>query len=171
MAGMDPVIRGERPSDVAAIHAVTAAAFRDAPHADHTEQFIVDALRQAGALALSLVAERAGEVVGHVAVSAVRISDGAVGWFGLGPISVRPDLQGQGIGSLLMQEALRRLRAKGAAGCVVLGDPAYYGRFGFRPEPGLFLRGVPPAYFQALAFGAAVPRGEVAYHEAFNVRG
>jgi hypothetical protein len=68
------------------------------------------------------------------------ISDGATGWFGLGPISVLPELQGTGIGTLLMQDALRLLRARGAAGCVVLGDPAYYSRFGFAPEASLVCR-------------------------------
>jgi putative acetyltransferase len=91
-----------------------------------------------------------------------------VGWYGLGPISVRPELQGRGIGSLLMQAALRIMRERGAAGCVLLGDPAYYSRFGFKPESGLVLPDVPPEYFQAIAFGASLPCGIVAYHEAFN---
>lgn len=102
-----PVIREESPADTAAIHALTAAAFLNAPHTAHTEQFIVDALRKAGALALSLVAEEGGEVVGHVALSPVSISDGSTGWYGLGPISVEPALQRRGIGSLLMRAALR----------------------------------------------------------------
>ncbi len=168
---MNPVIRKEAPSDVASIHAVTVAAFLNAPHTGHTEQFIVDALRKAGALAISLVAEEAGEVVGHVAVSPVSISDGSAGWYGLGPISVRPELQGKGIGSLLMQAALRLLQERGAAGCVLLGDPAYYSRFGFNPEPGLVLPDVPPEYFQALSFDAPLPHGVVTYHEAFSAQG
>lgn len=168
---MNPLVRSETPSDVAAIHAVTVAAFLHAPHTDHTEQFIVDALRKAGALTISLVAEDGGVVVGHVAVSPVSISDGSAGWFGLGPISVSPELQGRGIGSLLMQGALRLLRERGAAGCVLLGDSAYYSRFGFRPEPGLVLPDVPPEYFQTLPFGQSLPRGVVTYHAAFSVRG
>lgn len=168
---MSPVIRQESPSDVAAIHAVTMAAFLDAPHTDHTEQFIVDALRKAGALTISLVAEEAGEVTGHVAISPVSVSDGSAGWYGLGPISVRPELQGLGIGSLLMQAALRLLRERGAAGCVLLGDPAYYSRFGFKPEAGLVLPDVPRGYFQALPFGESLPHGVVTYHEAFSARG
>ncbi len=163
-------IRPEVPADVAAIHAVTVAAFLDAPHTGHTEQFIVDALRRAGALSVSLVAEVQGVVVGHVAVSPVTISDGSTGWFGLGPISVNPDIQRQGIGSLLMREALRRLRQQGAAGCVLLGDPAFYARFGFKPEAGLVLNGAPPEYFQALSFDRSLPQGTVTYHAAFNAR-
>lgn len=169
MHPMHPRIRPESPSDVAAIHALTAAAFMDAPHADHTEPFIVDALRKAGALTISLVAEVAGAAIaGHVAVSPVSISDGSAGWYGLGPISVRPDLQRRGIGTLLMRAALSRLRESGAAGCVVLGDPAYYARFGFRPVPGLVLPDVPPEYFQAIAFGPSFPGGVVRYHDAFS---
>ncbi len=168
---MNPVIRQETPSDVAAIHAVTMAAFRDAPHTAHTEQFIVDALRKAGALAISLVAEQAGQVVGHVAVSPVSISDGSAGWHGLGPISVSPNLQGRGIGSLLMEAALRLLRERRAAGCVLVGDPVYYSRFGFKPESSLELPDVPPEYFQALPFGKSLPNGVVKFHEAFGARG
>jgi putative acetyltransferase len=165
---MIAVIRPESPSDVTAIQAVTVAAFLDAPHTDHTEQFIVDALRKAGVLSVSLVAELAGTVVAHVAVSPAAISDGSTGWYGLGPISVIPEQQGQGIGSLLMKSALRLLREKGAAGCVLLGDPAYYSRFGFKAEPKLVLPYVPPEYFQALSFGAALPTGVVTYHVAFS---
>lgn len=168
---MSPVIRQESPSDAAAIHAVTAAAFLNAPHTAHTEPFIVDALREAGALSISLVAEQDGEVVGHVALSPVLISDGSAGWYGLGPISVKPELQRSGIGILLMQAALRLLREQGAAGCVLVGDPAYYSRFGFKPEPSLVLPDVPREYFQALPFGASLPRGVVRFHEAFSARG
>lgn len=170
---MNVEIRIEAAFDAAAVGAVTTAAFLNAPHTDHTEQFIVNALRKAGKLTVSLVAEADGEVIGHVAVSPVTISDGTPGWQGLGPISVAPARQGQGVGSRLMREALRVLREKGAAGCVVLGEPGYYGRFGFRAEPGLVLPGVPPEYFQALSFNgaAAIPHGSVAYDEAFNAHG
>jgi len=168
---MSVVIRNETGADVAAIHAVTAAAFLDAPHTDHTEQYIVAALRESGALSISLVAELHGEVVGHVAVSPVTISDEATDWYGLGPISVRPQNQGSGIGAALMEGALGRLRELGAGGCVLLGDPALYSRFGFRPQPQLVLADVPPEYFQALPFGSSMPEGVVKYHEAFGATG
>lgn len=168
---MEFVIRQESPSDIEVIHTLTAAAFLNAPHTGHTEQFIVDALRKAGVLSISLVAEQAGTVVGHVAVSPVSISDGSANWYGLGPISVSPELQRQGIGSLLMRAALRLLQERSAAGCVLLGDPAYYSRFGFKPESSLVYPGVPSKYFQAITFGAPFPHGVVAYHEAFNARG
>lgn len=162
-------IRDENTLDVEAITALTEAAFRDAPHSSHTEQHIVNALRRAGQLTLSLVAEQGGIVVGHVAVSPVTVSDGAPGWYGLGPISVRPDLQGQNIGASLMHAAMDGLRAHGAAGCVLVGEPAYYTRFGFRPVPGLVCPGIPPEYFMALSFGRELLQGTVRYHAAFDV--
>jgi putative acetyltransferase len=161
-------IRNETAADVAAIKAVTVSAFLHAPHTSHTEQFIVDALRKAGQLTVSLVANADGAVVGHVAISPVSISDGATGWFGLGPISVVPEHQRRGVGSRLMREALRVLREQGAAGCVLLGEPEYYGRFGFQADPNLILPEVPAEYFQAISFGASHPQGIVSYHSAFS---
>lgn len=161
-------LRAESPSDHAAIHALTEAAFREAPHSSHTEQFIVDALRSRGELRVSLVAENDGVVIGHVALSPVTISDGSPAWFGLGPISVQPAWQGQGVGTALMQAALDALRQQGARGCVLLGEPGYYGRFGFRAEPGLLLPGVPAEYFQALCLHPPMAQGEVQYSPAFE---
>jgi putative acetyltransferase len=165
---MTQLIRTETHADQAAIHALTKAAFLHAPHTNHTEPFIVDALRAAGALTVSLVAEDNGEIVGHVAISPVVLSDGSSGWFGLGPISVAPARQRQGIGAALMRYALDALRAQGAAGCVLLGDPAYYTRFGFAAHPALVLPGVPPEYFQAIALRGEVPAASVQYHAAFG---
>jgi len=161
-------IRSETSADLSAIEAVTVSAFLNAPHTSHTEQHIVNVLRKAGKLAISLVAEADGSVVGHIAISPVSISDGATGWFGLGPISVAPENQRRGVGSRLMREALHMLRDRGASGCVVLGEPEYYGRFGFKADPNLVLRGVPPEYFQALSFYSSRPKGVVTYDEAFE---
>jgi len=163
-------VRPERPGDEQAIEAVTAAAFLDAPHTSHTEQFIVRELRRADALAVSLVAELNGDVVGHVAISPVTVDGRTCGWFGLGPVAVVPTQQGRGIGSRLVREALRQLQANGAQGCVLVGEPAYYGRFGFRAEPALTLPGVPPEYFQALCLADDRARGVVAFHAAFGVK-
>ncbi len=77
-------IRKEAPSDVEAIEAVIVTAFLNAAHTDHTEQFIVNALRNSGQLSVSLVADDNGAVIGHVAVSPVTVSNGAAGWYGLG---------------------------------------------------------------------------------------
>ncbi|BDB27179.1 N-acetyltransferase [Cupriavidus sp. P-10] len=160
--------RNERPADADAITQLTEAAFRSEPYSSHTEQFIVNALRRAGQLTISLVAVDGDAIVGHVAVSPVMVSSGATRWYGLGPISVWPERQRQGIGTSLMEAALDELRRLGGAGCVVLGDPAYYGRFGFQVHAGLVLPGVPPEYFQAISFGGPVPVGEVRYHQAFD---
>ena len=161
------ILRPERDGDIDAIRALTQTAFRTAPHADGTEHLIIDGLRAAGALTLSLVAEADGAVVGHVAFSPVTISDGSKGWYGLGPISVDPSRQGEGIGSRLVREGLERLRAMGAAGCVLLGDPAYYGRFGIAADPNRRLDGVPPEYFLHVAFSPVYGAGTVSYHPGF----
>lgn len=161
-------IRPERRQDIAAIHALTREAFANAPHRDGTEQNIVDALRAAGGLSVSLVAQDEGALVGHVALSPVELSDGSRDWYGLGPISVAPLHQGRGVGSALMRAALSALQERGAAGCVLLGDPAYYGRFGFRADPRLRLPGVPEAYFQACLLRGEWPDADVRYHEAFG---
>lgn len=170
-SGWSPVtilLRPEAPGDARAIEAVTIAAFLHAPHAGHTEQFVIRDLRKAGMLTVTLVAEEDGEVVGHVAVSPVAVSDGSPGWYGLGPLSVLPSHQRRGLGSRLVRAAMDELRAIGAAGCVLLGDPAYYGRFGFRAEPNLVLPGFPAEYFQVLALEGEVPTGTVTYHPAFD---
>jgi len=161
-------IRKEQPEDIQAIHDVTVAAFLNAPHTDHTEQFIVKALRDSGVLSISIVAKEKGVVVGHVAVSPVTVSDGAEGWYGLGPISVLPDNQGKSIGSQLMKAAIDELNNIGAKGCVLLGDPGFYQRFGFEPKDGLILPDVPPEYFQALLLLGDLPQGVVTYHESFS---
>lgn len=163
-------LRREAPGDAEAIEAVTIAAFLDAPHTGHTEQFIVRALREAGQLSVSLVAEHEGVIVGHVAISPVTVSDGTTDWYGLGPVSVMPSHQGRGIGSQLVTQALAELGVRSAAGCVVLGEPGYYGRFGFRAVSQLILPGVPPEYFQALSFRDELPSGDVSYHASFDAQ-
>src|SRR5690606_33265603 len=112
-----------------------------------TEHRIIKRLRQLGDLAISLVAVTGDNLVGHVAMSPVRISSGDQGWFGLGPVSVLPDWQRRGIGSLLIDTALDQLKVRNAAGCVVLGEPDLYQRFGFRHHSGLMLPGFPAEYF------------------------
>ena len=163
-------IRKEQASDIQSIDDVTVAAFLNAPHTGHTEQFIVKALRRSGALSVSLVADDAGSIVGHVALSPVSISDGSQGWYGLGPISVEPNTQGMGIGSKLMHAALAELKSINANGCVLLGDPGYYLRFGFKPLIGLVLPDVPVEYFQAVPLNGSQPVGEVTYHAAFSAK-
>ncbi len=162
-------VRHERPGDEAAIHAVTAAAFEGHPHSDQSEPFIIERLRESGALSVSLVAEMNEEIVGHIAFSPVTLTPEEPGWFGLGPVSVKPDVQAQGIGRQLILEGLEWLRAEGAAGCVVVGDLALYQKFGFRNESALVFPGCAPQYFMALALSGAMVAGTVAYHPAFGV--
>ncbi|MBB5702548.1 putative acetyltransferase [Ochrobactrum daejeonense] len=162
-------IRRERPEDAAEIRHLTDEAFRSAPYSNGKEGEIVDTLRAAKALTLSLVAEDKGRILGHVAFSPVLTGGENKGWYGLGPVSVRPERQGEGIGGALIREGLGILRREGAGGCVLLGEPGYYGRFGFRADARLRLPGVPVEYFQCLAFGPDMPEGEVAYHSAFYI--
>lgn len=165
------VIRPETAADADAIREVTVAAFKTLAISKHTEQFVIEALRAAHALSLSLVAEVDGRVVGHIAFSPLTISDGTRDWYGLGPVSVLPDYQRQGIGKALMEEGLSRLRSMGARGCCLVGHPDYYRKFGFSNAPGLLLEGVPPEFFFALAFDGPVPQGSVTFHEAFKADG
>ncbi|MCK8785049.1 N-acetyltransferase [Roseomonas sp. NAR14] len=161
-------IRPETPADAPAIRALTTAAFLDAEHGDGNEAAIVDRLRDGGALAVSLVAEQDGALVGHAAFSPVTIG-GRPGWYGLGPVSVRADRRRQGIAGALIEAGLLALKARGAGGCVVLGNPAYYGRFGFACDPAVTLAGIPPGFFMRLRFRGGQPAGAVAYHPAFGV--
>jgi putative acetyltransferase len=159
-------IRTETAADAPAIDALLRAAFAGQPHSQGNEHRIVTALRQAQALPVGLVADIDGRIAGYIAFSLVTIA-GARHWYGLGPVAVDPADQGRGIGSALVRAGLLELRKLQAAGCVVLGDRAWYARFGFQPHPPLVLEGVPPEYFQALALDGALPSGQVAYHPAF----
>ena len=164
------IIRPESQSDIEAIEQVTFAAFDGKPYGDGTEHLIINRLRDTGALALSLVAEMDGTVVGHVAFSKVMINGEDKDWFGLGPISVLPELQKQGIGSQLIHIGLDAIRKIGAKGCVLEGSPTYYNRFGFRSYPNLSYEAAPaPEYFMGLPFYDEVPNGRVEFHPAFYV--
>ncbi len=165
---MNISIRNEQPSDIPNIFKLTQAAFKDIEYSSHTEQFIVNALRDSQQLTVSLVAEYEGQIIGHIAFSPVSISDGTTNWYGLGPVSVQPEFQNQGVGSQLIHAGLDKLKTLEAAGCVLLGDPEYYARFGFKAKPELVLQGVPAEYFQTLSFTEKMPHGDVVYAEAFN---
>lgn len=166
-----PSIRHEESADQPHIQRLVSDAFAGAAHRNGREQDLVDALRAEGALSLSLVADYRDQLAGHIAFSAVSLhaqTGPQEGWFGLAPLSVLPELQGRGIGRALVESGLVALRSAGAHGCVVLGDPAYYGRFGFRAQPGLWLAGVPSEYFLALCFeDTPCPEAEVRYHPIF----
>jgi putative acetyltransferase len=164
-------IRNETNADVAAINEVTVAAFKTLEISNHTEQFIIEALRAAKALTISLVAELDDRVIGHIAFSPVTISDGTRNWYGLGPVSVLPEYQRQGIGKALIQAGLSRLKDLNAQGCCLVGHPEYYRKFGFKNMPGLVHEGVPPEFFLALFFDGHTPQGAVMFHEGFKANG
>jgi putative acetyltransferase len=165
------VIRNEMDDDVSTITEVTIAAFKTLAISNHTEQFIIEALRAADTLTVSLVAEVNGRVIGHIAFSPVTISDGTPNWYGLGPVSVLPEHQRQGIGKALIWEGLSRLKDLNARGCCLVGHPDYYKKFGFRNIPGLMLEGVPQEVFFTLSFDGHTPQGTVTFHEGFKADG
>ena len=165
------IIRNETPDDIRGITEVTVAAFMTLEISNHTEQFIIEALRAANALTVSLVAEMDGRVVGHIAFSPVTMSDGTANWYGLGPVSVLPEHQRKGIGGALIRQGLSRLKEMNARGCCLVGHPDYYGRFGFKNVSGLGHEGVPPEVFFVLSFDGHTPQGTVAFHEGFRADG
>jgi putative acetyltransferase len=163
------VIRPERARDEGAISAVIAAAFLQAGHSAGNESRIVEALRTAKSLTVSLVATADESIVGHAAFSPVTLDGREDGWFGLGPVAVLPEWRRRGVASELIEAGLATLRGRGARGCVVLGDPRFYGRFGFMADPSFRLPGVPAMYFQRLSFGDHPSGGVVKYHKAFEL--
>jgi len=162
------IIRRETAADVATVRSVTLAAF-----GQPVEAGLVDALRaDPGWLpALSLVAVEAGEVVGHVVCTRGHV--GRAPALGLGPLSVHPDRQKRGTGAALMHAVLGAADALDEPLVVLLGDPGYYERFGFRLAAGLGIE--PPVaqwapHFQARPLTGYDPglRGEFTYAAPFN---
>ena len=166
------LVRRERPEDVPAIEAVTTAAFGKPGEGEPVETPLLRALRSdPGWLpAYSLVAEDAGgAVIGHVVCTRGDV-DGTPA-LGLGPISVAPARQRTGVGSALLHAVLAAAEAGGERLVCLLGDPAYYGRFGFVPAAGLGIASPEPewgAYFQARPLAPDPPRGTFAYAEPFR---
>ena len=165
------VIRNETEEDIDAITGVTIEAFKTLKISNQTEQFIIEELRKAKALTLSLVADMDGKVIGHIAFSPVTISDGTPNWYGLGPVSVLPEYQRKGIGKTLIEEGLSRLKDMNARGCCLVGHPEYYRKFGFDNVSGLEIKGVPQEVFFALSFDGHMPQGTVTFHKGFNADG
>lgn len=147
-------IRPETPADFAGIRQLTDTAFAPMSFSDGTEGACIEELRADGDLTISLVAETApGQLVGHVAFSPATVGGDATGWYGLGPVAVLPDQQRSGIGSALINEGLARLRAAGAKGCVLIGNPTYYVRFGFAADGRVSYRTLPAKNVMWLGFG------------------
>lgn len=175
MTNADAIVRDETPADIAAIRALITHAFKDAAHASGTEAAIVDALRARGELTLSLLAETNGDVAAHAAFSPVTVGERNEGWFGLGPVATAAQSRRRGLADAVIRAGLERLRAAGAIGCVVLGEPAYYARFGFEVDPAIRYPHAPAEYFMALRFkrdaGVSETGGDVRYSPAFEAAG
>ena len=165
---MSWTIREEREGDSGAIREVLERAFADHAHSDGIEPDLVEQLRRDRTPMLALVAEEEGAILGHITFSPVTIADGSQGWYGLGPLAVLSERQRGGIGSALCEAGLARLRKEGASGCLVLGDPAYYRRFGFVRDQEMLFPGAPAEYFQRVMFNGEPPRGNVRYAPAFG---
>lgn len=157
-------IRQEKEGDEAAIADVNRAAFDGKAYADGDEFELPAKLRDAGALVLSLVAVEGKTVIGHVALSPAKIGDAKC--LGLGPAAVRPDRQGRGIGSALVNHAVAVAQAYGRGGVVLMGDPGFYGRLGFVAETGPTVKGKPSKHLQIVGFDET-PTGDVAFHPVF----
>lgn len=165
---LDPIVRPEQAGDEAVIYELTERAFAPMPFAGGDEQDLINALRDAGALEISLVAENEGQIVGHVAFSPAFAADGAAGWYALGPVSVDPEMQKIGMGSLLIKQGLAMLHDRDASGCILVGNPKYYARFGFEPAPENCPKGEPAEYYQILAINAKRPTCVVDFHKTFH---
>lgn len=164
------LIRAERDTDHAAVHAVNAAAFPTPLEAD-----LVDALREQAHPVISLVAERDGTILGHILFSPVTLdSRPGLPVMGLAPMAVTPEYQESGIGSALVRAGLEECRQKGFSAVVVLGHPEYYPRFGFVPAVRYGIRSeydVPDEVFMALELVPGALRdaaGTIRYHAAFG---
>jgi len=165
---LDVNVRSERSHDVKQIESIISSAFEKHQYSNHKEQFIVSQLRDDSALSVSLVAEYKEKIIGHIAFSNVKINNVDCSWYGLAPVSVCPEYQNSGVGSQLIYAGLEAIKKAGAKGCVLLGEPAYYQRFGFKAVDALILEGVPAEFFLSLNFDEFTPSGKVEYHQAFQ---
>ncbi|MEQ9519510.1 MAG: N-acetyltransferase [Parvibaculum sp.] len=161
-------IRPEKAGDEDAIYRLTLAAFEPMFFSDGSEAPLIGELRADGDLTLSLIAEINGEIVGHIAFSPVTIDGRHDDWFGLGPVSVSPDLQGQGIGRALVEKGLQLLRARGAKGCALTGNPDIYRRMGFESDGNLRYGSLDTAFVQRMVFSGQPPSGELKFAPAFG---
>jgi len=164
---MTITVRSECPEDVDFIRDLTELAFRGRSYSCKREHLLIDDLREANALTVSLVAEAETNIVGHVALSPVTLPGASGPWFGLGPISVLPEWQRKGVGSAMMKEALARLTQQQAAGCILVGDTRYYKRFGFAHDSSIVAENEPPEYTMILRLSSNSDHGVARFHDAF----
>ncbi|MBQ7885769.1 MAG: N-acetyltransferase [Clostridia bacterium] len=132
------IFRSETEKDYSAVEFLTREAFWNKYQPGCEEHYLVHILRGSKSVipALCDVSEMDGEIVGHILYTHAQVvsDDGKLfPVITFGPVSVRPDMQGKGIGSQLIRATMRRAADMGFAGVVITGNPAYYHRFGFRP--------------------------------------
>ena len=163
---MDFKIRSEELEDIGPVRAILKATFPTA-----AESKLVDALRSNGKAIISLVAVNNDEVLGHILFSPVSTTPpGEAKGIGLAPVAVRPDIQSKGIGSGLIREGLRLCKELGYNYCVVLGNPKYYGRFGFEKASNFGLQneyGVDEEFMVTRFSKHELPYGLVRYASEF----
>jgi len=167
---MTIIVRNERPEDVDHIRDLTEMAFRDRRYSCKREHFLIDDLRAANALTVSLVALTESTIIGHVALSPVSMTGASGPWFGLGPISVLPAWQRKGVGTAMMKEALSRLTQQQAAGCILVGDPRFYKRFSFAHDSSIIAENEPLEYTMILRLSVNSDHGIARFHDAFTVK-
>lgn len=160
-------LRNEKADDAAAVRSLIDAAFADMPFSDGTEGAVMDGLRVDGDCTLAMVAEDASQIVGQIAFSPIRI-DGAADWYQLGPVAVTPALQRSGIGSALVEEGIAAMREKGARGIALVGNPAYYSRFGFTRDHALTLSDAMDPVLQIVVLKGEPPVGQITLAPAFG---
>jgi putative acetyltransferase len=167
---MDLIVRAERENDREAVYAVNLAAFDNASEAE-----LAEALRAEARPVISLVAELAEKVIGHIMFSpASMAAHPDLRIMGLAPMAVLPEYQRKGVGSALIEAGLEKCRNLGMNAVIVLGHPAYYPRFGFQPSSRFNMESeydVPAEVFMALELEPGVlseVSGRVGYHDAFS---
>jgi putative acetyltransferase len=164
----DYTIRPEYSDEAPAIRAMVMRAFKGHPYSDGDEADVIERLRADGELVLSLVAVEGDRIIGQITYSRAILMNGEEGWYVLGPVAVDPRHQGKGIGRALIETGEAAIKAGGAKGLTVLGDPKIYSRFGFDTNTAMWLEGDLAWAFQVKSFGAPIPACEQRYVRAFG---
>ncbi len=157
------IVRDEAPGDLDAIDRIVEAAFGQRGEAD-----LVAALRLSGDAVLSLVAEDDTALLGHILFSKLLAPDDSLA---LGPLAVAPEKQGQGVGTKLVENGLAKAAKQGWSAVFLLGDPAYYARFGFSISAAKGFKTVyPTEFFMALKLlpGGLADKGAVIFPKPFR---
>lgn len=167
-------VRREEKKDFEAVYSVVKCAFASAEHADGKEQELVEDLRNSEAFVpeLSLVAEREGEIVGHILFTKASVDGNPV--LALAPVSVLPEYQRKGVGKTMIQEGHRIAQSMGYAYSVVLGDPGYYCRMGYLPAEHFGItppKGLPGEYLMVCQLNKPEEeiRGSIVYAKEFGI--